>query len=436
MNPTPTKLYTIYYILDTRYPNAIRNTTYDIRYTKKKGKEMLKGKKILLGVTGSIAAYKAAEIVSLLKKKGAEIFVMMTESATKFIQPLTFTTLSGNPTIDNLFSTNDKMVVKHISLAQWADLILIAPATANIVGKIANGIADDMLTSTVMASKTKVIFAPAMNKNMLSNPLYQQNVEKLSALGYEFIDSEYGRLACGETGEGRLANIEDIVNTVEYTLTFKNDYQGKTVLVTASCTREPIDKVRFISNYSSGKMGFALAKIARARGARVILITGPTSLLAPRGITTISIESAEEMKKEVFKYFSEVDIVISAAAVADFRPKEVFAGKIKKEKNEKSLIELERTPDILYELGKKKGDKILVGFAAETENMAANALKKLKEKRLDLIVANDISAKEAGFGSDKNKARLINSKGTARELSLMPKIDMAEKILDEILKIK
>jgi len=233
-----------------------------------------------------------------------------------------------------------------------------------------------------------------------------------------------------------LANIEDIVDTVEYALTFKNDYRGKTVLVTASCTREPIDKVRFISNYSSGKMGFALARIARARGARVILITGPTSLPDPKGVTTVSIESAEEMKKAIFKYFPEADIVISAAAVADFRPKEVFAGKIKKEKSEKPLIELERTPDILYELGKKKGDKILVGFAAETENLAANALKKLKEKSLDLIVANDISAKDAGFGSDKNRARLINSKGTTRELPLMPKIDMAEKILDEILKIK
>jgi phosphopantothenoylcysteine decarboxylase/phosphopantothenate--cysteine ligase len=397
---------------------------------------LLKGKKILLGVTGSIATYKAAEIVSLLKKKGAEVFVIMTESAAKFIQPLTLSTLSGNPVIDNLFSTNDKMVVKHISLAEWADLILIAPVTANVVGKIANGIADDMLTTTVMASKAKVIFAPAMNKNMISNLLYQQNVEKLSALGYEFIDAEYGKLACGEIGEGRLANIEEIVDTVEDALTFKNDYQGKTVLVTASCTREPIDKIRFISNYSSGKMGFALARIAHARGARVILITGPTYLPAPKGITTISIESAEEMKKEVFKYFLEADIVISAAAVADFRPREVFDGKLKKENSEKPLIELERTPDILYELGKKKGNKILVGFAAEIENMEANALKKLKEKKLDLIIANDISAKEAGFGSDKNRARLINSKGTTRELSLMPKIYMAEKILDEILKIK
>ena len=397
---------------------------------------MLKGKKILLGITGSIAAYKAAEIVSLLKKRGAEVFVIMTESATKFIQPLTFSTLSGNPVIDDLFSINNKIVVKHISLAEWADLILIAPATANIIGKIANGIADDMLTAAVMAFKAKVIFAPAMNKNMISNPLYQQNVEKLTALGYEFIDSEYGQLACGGEGEGRLANIEDIVDTIEYALTFKNDYQGKTVLVTASCTREPIDKVRFISNYSSGKMGFALAKIARARGARVILITGPTFLPAHKGITTISIESAEEMKKEVFKHFSKADIIISAAAVADFRPRKVFTGKIKKEKGEEPLIELERTPDILYELGKKKGDKILVGFAAETENLANNALKKLKEKRLDLIVVNDISVKEAGFGSDKNRARLINSKGSARELPLMPKIDMAEKILDEIIKIK
>jgi len=397
---------------------------------------VLKRKRILLGVTGSIAAYKAVEIVSLLKKRGAEVFVIMTKSATKFIQPLTFSTLSQNPVIDNLFSTSDKMVVKHISLAEWADLILIAPATANIIGKIANGIADDMLTTTVMAFKAKVIFAPAMNKNMLSNPLYQQNVEKLSALGYEFIDSEYGRLACGETGGGRLTNTEDIVDTIEYALTFKNDYQGKLVLVTASCTREPIDKVRFISNYSSGKMGFALAKIAWARGARVILITGPTFLTAPKGITTISIKSAEEMKKEVFKHFSKADIIISAAAVADFRPREVFDGKIKKEKGEEPFIELERTPDILYELGKKKGDKILVGFAAETENLTANAFKKFKEKRLDLIVVNDISAKEAGFGSDKNKAKLINSKGSAQELSLMPKIYMAEKILDEIIRIK
>jgi len=397
---------------------------------------VLKGKKILLGVTGSIAAYKAAEILSLLKKKGADVFVIMTESATKFVQPLTFSALSEHSTVDNLFSLNDKIKITHVSLAQWADLILIAPATANIIAKIAQGIADDMLTTTVLASKAKVVFAPAMNKNMISNPIYQENVKKLSALGYEFIDSEYGPLACGEIGEGRLADIGDIVDKVEYALTFKKDYLNKTVLITASCTREPLDKVRFISNYSSGKMGFALAKIAQARGAKVILITGPNCLAALKGIKTVLIESAEEMKKEVFKYFSEADIIISAAAVADFRPKKVFSGKIKKEEAEKLVIELERTSDILYELGKRKKNKILVGFAAETENLVGNALKKLEEKELDLIVANDISSKGAGFGSDDNKAKLINSKGVVQELPLMPKSDLAEKILDEILKIK
>jgi phosphopantothenoylcysteine decarboxylase/phosphopantothenate--cysteine ligase len=397
---------------------------------------VLKGKKILLGVTGSIAAYKAAEILSLLKKKGADVFVIMTESATKFVQPFTFSTLSEHSTVDNLFSLNDKIKVTHVSLAQWADLILIAPATANIIGKIAQGIADDMLTTTVLASKARVVFAPAMNKNMISNPIYQENVKKLSALGYEFIDSEYGPLACGEIGEGRLADIGDIVDKVEYALTFKKDYLNKTVLITASCTREPLDKVRFISNYSSGKMGFALAKIAQARGARVILITGPNCLTALKGIKTVLIESAEEMKKEVFKYFSKADIIISAAAVADFRPKKVFSGKIKKEEAEKLVIELERTSDILYELGKRKKNKILVGFAAETENLVGNALKKLEEKELDLIVANDISSKGVGFGSDDNKAKLINSKGVVQELPLMPKSDLAEKILDEILKIK
>ncbi|HBY57050.1 MAG TPA: bifunctional phosphopantothenoylcysteine decarboxylase/phosphopantothenate--cysteine ligase CoaBC [Candidatus Atribacteria bacterium] len=398
---------------------------------------MLKGKKIILGVTGSIAAYKAAEILSLLKKKGADVFVIMTESATKFVQPLTFSTLSGHPVITNLFSSNDKIEVKHISLSKWADLILVAPATANIVGKIANGIADDMLTTTIMAFKSKVIFAPAMNKNMISNPIYQENVKKLAVLGYEFIDSEYGPLACGEVGEGRLADIEEIVAKVENTLYFKKDYKNKTVLITASCTREPIDDVRFISNYSTGKMGFALAKIAQARGAKVILITGPTSLSAISGINTISVNTAEEMKSEVFKYFEEADIVISAAAVADFRPKEKVSGKIKKEETEKMTIELERNPDILFELGKKKGDKILVGFAAETENLIQNACKKLREKKLDMIIANDLSAKDAGFGSDKNIAKIINKEGIVyKELPLMPKTEMAEKILDEILKIK
>jgi phosphopantothenoylcysteine decarboxylase/phosphopantothenate--cysteine ligase len=396
---------------------------------------VLKGKKILLGVTGSIAAYKAAEIISLLKKKGADVSVIMTKSALKFIQPLTLSTLSAHCVIKDLFTLNNNAEVKHISLTRWADLILIAPATANIIGKIANGIADDMLTTTVMAFKGKVIFAPAMNENMISNPIYRENVKKLSALGYEFIDSEYGLLACGEVGEGRLANVEEIINRVEYSLIFNKDYKGKTLLITASCTREPIDKVRFISNYSSGKMGFALAKIAYARGARVILITGPNCLPPVKGIKMVFIKTAEEMKREVFKYFSEVDVIISAAAVADFRPKKIFSGKIKKDKNKEMIIELERTSDILAELGKNKGDKILIGFAAETNNLSENAFQKLKEKNLDLIIANDLLAKEAGFASDKNTAKVINVEGIVREIPLMLKSEMAAKILDEILKI-
>jgi len=397
---------------------------------------MLKGKKIILGITGSIAAFKAAGILSLLKRRGADVFVIMTEAATKFMQPLTFSTLSGNPVITNLFNSNDQIEVKHVSLSNWADLILIAPATANIIGKIANGIADDMLTTTVIASKSKAVFAPAMNKNMLSNPIYQENVKKLITLGYEFIDSEYGLLACGEVGEGRLANVEEIVDKVTNILSFKKDYLNKTILITASCTREPIDRVRFISNYSSGKMGFALAKNAQARGARVILITGPNSLPDIRGINTILVNTANEMRDEVFRYFEETDIVISSAAVSDFRPKEVFSGKIKKDKNEKMVIELEKNPDILYELGKEKKGKILVGFAAETENLVQNASKKLKEKNLDLIIANDLSAPGAGFASDENSAKIIGIKGIVQELPLMPKSEMAEKILDKILKIK
>jgi len=397
---------------------------------------MLKGKKIVLGVTGSIAAYNAAEILSLLKKRGAEVKVIMTKSAGELVHPLTFSALSGYPTITDLFSPYDQTEIKHISLNQWADLILVAPATANIIGKIAHGIADDMLTTTIMASKLPVVFAPAMNKNMISNPIYQENVKKLTALGYEFMETEYGPLACGEIGEGRLAKIEEIVSKVEDILSFPKDYQGKTILITASCTREPLDEVRFISNYSTGKMGFALAKVAKARGAKVILVSGPTSLSPLTGVKTILVNTAEEMKEEVDRYFEEADIVISAAAVADFRPKEKVSGKIKKGNNQRMFIELERNPDILAELGPKKGNKILVGFAAEAEDLIPNAYKKLREKNLDLIIANDISIKEAGFGSDKNIAKIINKEGiVVKELPLMLKTEMAEQILDEILNL-
>ncbi|MEA1939195.1 MAG: bifunctional phosphopantothenoylcysteine decarboxylase/phosphopantothenate--cysteine ligase CoaBC [Candidatus Caldatribacteriota bacterium] len=396
---------------------------------------MLKGKKIVLGITGSISAYKGVEILSLLKKKGAEVIVVMTKSAEKFVQPLTFATISGRPVIRDLFSLDDKLEVKHISLTKWADLILIAPATANIVSKIANGIADDILTATVLAAKVKTIFAPAMNKNMITNPIYLENVRKLISFGYEFIDSEYGVLACGDVGKGRLANTKKIISTIKCA-NLKKDYKNKTVLITASCTREPIDKVRFISNYSSGKMGFALAKIASDRGAKVILISGPHSLPSVKVSKMILIETAEEMKKEVLKYFPKADIIISAAAIADFRPKKSVYGKIKKSDNRKIMLELEETSDILAELGKKKGKKILIGFAAETDNLIKNASKKLKEKNLNLIIANNILAKDAGFGSDKNRAKIINSEGKVKNISLMEKSEMAIEILDEILKVK
>jgi len=397
---------------------------------------MLKGKKIVLGITGSIAAYKAAEILSLLKKQGSEVRVIMTESATRFIQPLTFSTLSGYPVISDLFFLSERFEINHISLAQWADLILVAPATANIIGKVANGIADDILTATILAFQLPVIFAPAMNKKMISNPIYQENVKKLNTRGYEFIESSYGRLACGEIGEGRLADIEDIIDKVEFVLTDKKDYQGKTVLITASCTREPLDEVRFISNYSTGKMGFALAKAARNRGAKVVLISGPTNLPKIKGLETILVETAEEMKKEVFKHFEKVDIIISSAAVSDFRPKERIIGKLNKEDLQELKIELQRNPDILFELGQKKEKQILVGFAAETDNLIAHASEKLRKKNLDLIVANDLTEPGAGFGSDQNKAKIIGRGGVIiKDLPLMPKLEMAEQILDEIVKI-
>ncbi len=397
---------------------------------------MLKGKKIVLGITGSIAAYKAAEILSLLKKQGSEVRVIMTESATRFIQPLTFSTLSGYPVISNLFSLSERFEINHISLAQWADLILVAPATANIIGKVANGIADDILTATILAFQLPVIFAPAMNKKMISNPIYQENVKKLNTRGYEFIESSYGRLACGEIGEGRLADIEDIIDKVEFVLTDKKDYQGKTVLITASCTREPLDEVRFISNYSTGKMGFALAKAARNRGAKVVLISGPTNLPKIKWLETILVETAEEMKKEVFKHFEKVDIIISSAAVSDFRPKERIIGKLNKEDLQELKMELQRNPDILFELGQKREKQILVGFAAETDNLIAHASEKLRKKNLDLIVANDLTEPGVGFGSDQNKAKIIGRGGVIiKDLPLMPKLEMAEQILDEIAKI-
>jgi len=397
---------------------------------------MFHGKNIVLGITGSISAYKGAELLSILRKKGAEVRIIMTESATKFVQPLTFATLSGRPVMKEMFSLDGAYDVQHIELAKWADMIIIAPATANIIGKIANGIADDLLTATILASRIKVMIAPAMNTNMITNPIYLENCNKLKKMGFEFIESEIGLLACGDVGPGRLANTENIMKKMSSWLERYNDYCGKTILITASCTREPIDNVRFISNYSTGKMGFALAKNAIDRGARVILISGPSQEPPIKAHIMKSIETAEQMKQEVFKYFPEADIVISAAAVADFRPKKSIFGKIKKDNQEMFHIELEKNSDILAELGEKKGNKILVGFAAEAENLVENAKEKMNKKNLDLIVANDIMEKNTGFASEMNCGKIIDKSGIIKDLPTMKKSEMAKNILDEILKIK
>jgi len=396
---------------------------------------MLKDKKIILGITGSISAYKSAEILSLIKKKGADVSVVMTESATRFIQPLTFATLSERPVMKDMFPEENTPDVRHISLAKWADLILIAPATANIIGKIAHGIADDLLTSIVIASRAKIMIAPAMNKNMISNQMYLENCKKLKSIGFDFIESEYGILACGDTGMGRLANTNTIISRLSNFFNENDDFKNKTILITASCTREPIDKVRFISNYSTGKMGFALAKNAEERGARVILISGPNQLPPVKVEKIINVETAEEMKKEVFNYLPQADIVISAAAIADFRPKKFVYGKIKKDNLKKMQIEMEKTTDILAEVGKNKREKILIGFAAESDKLVENATEKLKNKNLDLIVANDILNAETGFASDMNSAKIINKDGVIKEIPVMYKSEMAKYVLDEILKI-
>ena len=333
---------------------------------------MLKGKCIILGVTGGIAAYKTAELLRLLVKAGAEIHVVMTRSAQEFVTPLTFQTLSGNPVHTELFSLLQEQEIGHISLADRADLVLVAPATANVIGKVANGIADDLLTTTIMATRAKVLFAPAMNSNMWGNPVYRENHIKLENLGYHFIEPVYGDLACGWQGQGKLPDPAEIFNSARELLG-GNDLAGKTVLVTAGPTREEIDPVRFLSNYSSGKMGYAIACTARNRGARVILVSGPVNLSEPRGVETIQVVSAQEMYQVVMEKAESADLIIKAAAVADFRPVERGAQKVKKADSETLMVELQRNPDILAELGRQKGARILIGFAAETQELLKHA---------------------------------------------------------------
>ena len=391
---------------------------------------MLKGKKIVLGITGGIAAYKAAELVRELVKAEAEVHVVMTKSAQAFITPLTLQTLSGNPVATELFSLIGESEIGHISLADGADILVIAPATANVIGKIAGGIADDMLTTIVMATKAPILLAPAMNVNMWQNPICQENFQKLCSRGYHFIGPESGELACGWEGKGRLAEVADIVEEIRDILSPK-DFTRTKVLVTAGPTEEAIDPVRFITNRSSGKMGFALARAARRRGADVLLISGPTTLSVPPRVKHIAVRSAGQMRETVMENVEHASILLMAAAVSDYRPKDMSLKKIKKTGVETTL-ELERNPDILMEVGKQKGRRIIVGFAAETDNLLKNARGKLAEKNLDLIVANDVTLEGAGFQVDTNIVKFIDRAGKVEELPLMSKEELADRILDRV----
>ena len=395
---------------------------------------LLKGKNVVVGVTGGIAAYKAVEIVSRFKKLGANVYVIMTKSATEFVQPMTFQSISHNPVVVEMFGRAQYWDVEHISLADKADLFLIAPATANIIAKIKNGIADDMLSTTVMATKGKVVLAPAMNVNMYHNPIVQENMDYLRKRGYKIIEADAGYLACGYEGRGRLPDPKEIVATSTAVLLAEGeDLLGKKVLITAGGTKEALDPVRFLANHSSGKMGYALARMAVARGAEVTLISAPSNLAKPKGVKLIGVKTAAQMSETVFQIKEEQDIIIMAAAVADYRPKEFSTTKIKK-KDGDWLIELERTEDILARLGKQRGKEILVGFAAESDNLVENAKNKLKRKQADLIVANDISVNETGFASDDNQVIIIGD-GIEVSLAKADKLEIAKGILDEITKL-
>jgi phosphopantothenoylcysteine decarboxylase/phosphopantothenate--cysteine ligase len=394
---------------------------------------MLEGKKIVLGVTGGIAAYKSAELTREFIKQGADVTVVMSRNATEFITPLTFQTLSGNQVYTDTFSLTGEWEIGHISLTEAADLFVIAPATANIIGKIASGIADDLLSTTIMAARSPVLICPAMNTNMYANEIVRANIQKLSSLGYYFVEPGHGQLACKAEGQGRLATMEEIVEEAVSILTDK-DLIGEKILVTAGPTQEPFDPVRFISNYSSGKMGYAFAAVAKRRGADVLLISGPTSLSVPSGVRFIQTSSAIEMRDAVIKHLEESTVVIKVAAVADYRPSSLSDSKIKKDGGPFSIV-LERNPDIIAEVGKVKGNRILVGFAMETENLLKNAYDKLVSKNMDLIVANDLSRPGSGFQYDTNSVRIIDRSGDVRKLPLMSKTKVADRILDRVKKL-
>lgn len=393
---------------------------------------MLTGKTVVLGVTGGIAAYKMPNVARMLKKMHCNVHVIMTQNATNFITATTFETLTGNKCLIDTFDRNFEFSVEHVAIAKQADLVLIAPATANVIGKIAGGIADDMLTTTVMACTCKILIAPAMNHNMYHSSIVQENIEKLKRHGYEIIDPVCGMLANGDTGDGKLPSEETLVSYVVRELAHEKDLHGKKVLVTAGPTQEAIDPVRYITNHSTGKMGYALAEAAMLRGAEVTLISGPTVIEPPMFVNVIPIISAQEMFEKVATNATENDIIIKAAAVADYRPKKVCDEKIKKSDHD-TEIELERTTDILAYLGKNKGKTFLCGFSMETENMLENSRRKLDKKNLDMIVANNLKDKGAGFGVDTNLITII-TRDRELQLELMSKQDAANCILDEIIR--
>lgn len=392
---------------------------------------MLGNKAIVLGVTGGIAAYKAAEIASQLIQVGAKVNVVMTEEATQFVTPITFRALTGGPVVTEMFDLTSEFSIEHVALAKAADIVVIAPATANIIAKLAAGIADDMLCCTVLATRAPVLIAPAMESNMYSNPITQDNLAKLKARGFAIVGPATGRLASGAEGLGRLADISDIMGSICQLLGSGGDFAGKHVLVTAGGTQEPIDPVRYIGNRSSGKMGYALAEAARDRGAKVTLVTVPGTLPEPVGVAVVKVNTAEEMYYAVQNLAPQADALIMAAAVADYRPKSVAKEKIKKGELELTL-ELERTRDIL---GSVEGDFIRVGFAAESSDLLENARQKLQQKKLDLVVANDITASASGFGADLNQVTMVDRDGKIDSLPLRPKREVAERILDRVIEL-
>ena len=398
---------------------------------------MLKGKKIVLGVTGGIAVYKAVDLVSRLRKQGCQVRVVMTEHAQQFVTPLTFKEISGNQVAVSMWSSNQEFNVEHIALANWADAFVVAPATANIIAKMAYGLADDLLSTTLLAAQAPIVVCPAMNTGMYENVATQENIAKLQGRGITVMPPAVGKLACGTSGAGRLPEPQEIVEFLNaFFAKREGDLRGLKVLVTAAGTREPIDPVRFVGNRSSGKMGYAVAQMAAERGAEVLLISGPSALSIPANVKAIKVETTNEMLEACLESYDKVDIVIKAAAVADYRPRDVAEQKIKKKTDDALTVVMDKNPDILKTLGAKKTHQVLVGFAAETQNLLENARDKVVKKNLDMIVANDVTAAGAGFNADTNIVKFLFANGEVRSLEQMPKVDVANCILDEALKIR